>query len=625
MSSLLRLSLLFCLFAVAVSLRSSSFGHGVQSVQVPVPKLYKRASGIVVLPAGGHELSHFGVLRSDHNASHAHRGLTAATPNRNANLLPSHLRYVLMSRLASQVGISPIDWLTQLVLQLLQSRQSLIPTDIHIGTSVTVLGLSITISRLTFTRPLIKTVSVTQVGFVSKGVLDGDVSVSASFPNAQLHAIVGEGSPEEAIDFGDLLLFINATDKGLTLPCSNPDSGKGLIGTVSLSGVHVTSTSADPMVTLISNVLNTNSQFINTLISGVVDGVIPSSFPIPSMLAPAISIVCIAPATSSFDARRLASGSGSRAGGIDPSHFLTSAVNALISSNPTLALSSSCTTRLDPLNLCDIASVTASWDGLNTACRDACQVPCQTEYGTCEVAWGLCQACHWLGCPCPDCDGARDQCQRACEGTCNYGVHADVAVQAVSGLSSVRIADLTLDPAKLTAAVTFTSNNINVQAHVDLTGIPTINPSVTINALAVQAVLGYSCPASANTSVVLELQFLTLSNLDLDSIFSSIEQAVGAVPFGIGDRIRSWIQQGQGALTGRTTPASLGHTPQHRGIGSSTYTTTCCGVTNFRCVLCACCSCVFSGAVSGAIKSALTDVLSQKVLQAGFDLCAFKQ
>ena len=251
------LLLLCCLFAGALSLSS------------PSQHLHRSPAADVELPTAGHQ--QFGVVDSRNNGS-GHGG----HPDGSApNLLqaPSHLRYVLMSRLGSHVGISPVDWITQLILQVLQSQQGIIPTDIPINLKENVLGLSLTLTRLTFARPLIKDVSPTHLSWQGKGVISGSVAVSATFPLAQLHAIVGEGSPEEAIDFGDVVLFVNATDQGLTLPCDDPSTGKAQVGTVTVDGLHLTSTSSDPMVTLLVNVLNANSQFINGLISGVVDKV----------------------------------------------------------------------------------------------------------------------------------------------------------------------------------------------------------------------------------------------------------------------------------------------------------------------------------------------------------------
>ena len=278
---------------------------------------------------------------------------------------------------------------------------------------------------------------------------------------------------------------------------------------------------------------------------------IPSTFPIPAVLVPAISIVCIVPVSARFDAHALASPN------VDPTQFLVATINALIASNPSIPLSSTCTTALEPLNLCGLASMSKSWDGLNTACDDACEIPCQSGYAACEVAWGLCQACSWMGCPCPDCDGVRDSCLNACKSTCHYGLHADVAIQSVDGLAHTRVQGITLDTAKQTASLTLTSGGIEVHGHIDISAIPDLNPGLGINPVTITAVVGYACPASAKGTVVLSLQSLSMTQIDLDGLFADFKSVLGQIPFGLGDDVKNWIDDGQNALTSTHTRAPM--------------------------------------------------------------------
>jgi hypothetical protein len=236
--------------------------------------------------------------------------------------------------------ISPTDFITRLILQILQAHQDLIPSTISINQVISLLGTSINIKSLTFNKPRINDVTVYSLNSPSLGVFDVAAGVSGTFPDAELHVSIDSGA-DEAVDFGSLVLFVNASDTGLTLPCGDPSQDVQL-GRLAINGIHVTSTSSDPIVKLLTGVINANSAILNTIVSALTNKVVPNHFPLPSNLASIISIVCSVLPSEAARARgpRLLALASPRAAGVnlDPTSFLKQVVNSIISGNPVIDL-----------------------------------------------------------------------------------------------------------------------------------------------------------------------------------------------------------------------------------------------------------------------------------------------
>lgn len=202
------------------------------------------------------------------------------------------------------------------------------------------------------------------------------------------------------------------------------------------------------------------------------------------------------------------------------------------------------------MSLCNKVSSSNSWGGLNTACHAGCQVPCQTEFAACEVAWAACKAVCWIGCSCPKCGKARDSCLRACGGTCHYDLHANAAVRGVDGLAGATVSQLTLGSHTFFATLAIPS--LAARLEVDLSIIPTIHDRVSINPLQVNATFTYSCPSPG--TVALKLTNLHGSVFDVESIFKFFHSTVGKVPFGLGDKFNSWLSGIQQSITSELLP-----------------------------------------------------------------------
>lgn len=237
-------------------------------------------------------------------------------------------------------SLTPLDFITRLILQVLQARQELIPSTISINQGVSLLGTSIAIKSLTFNKPRINDITVYSLDSTSQGVFDVSVGVSGTFPDAELHVSMDSGA-DEAVDFGSLVLFVNGSDTGLTLPCTDTSQDVQL-GRLAINGIHLTSTSSDPIVKLLTGVINSNSAILNTIVSGLTNKVVPSHFPLPSGLSSIIGIVCsVLPASevhARTNLRHLALSSGGSAGHASPTDFLSQVVNGIIKSNPSVDL-----------------------------------------------------------------------------------------------------------------------------------------------------------------------------------------------------------------------------------------------------------------------------------------------
>ncbi len=210
--------------------------------------------------------------------------------------------------------------------------------------SLRVLGTSIAIKSLTFNKPRINHITVYSLDSTSqaRGVFDVSVGVSGTFPDAELHVSMDSGA-DEAVDFGSLVLFVNGSDTGLTLPCTDTSQDVQL-GRLAINGIHLTSTSSDPIVKLLTGVINStgNSAILNTIVSGLTNKVVPSHFPLLSGLSSIIGIVCsVLPASevhARTNLRHLALSSGASAGHASPTDFLSQVVNGIIKSNPSVDL-----------------------------------------------------------------------------------------------------------------------------------------------------------------------------------------------------------------------------------------------------------------------------------------------
>ncbi len=235
-------------------------------------------------------------------------------------------------------AISPTDFITRLILQVLQAHQDLIPSTISINQGVNLLGTSIAIKSLTFNKPKINDVTVYSLNSPSRGAFDVSAGVSGTFPDAELHVSIDSGA-DEAVDFGSLVLFVNGSDTGLTLPCSDVSHDVQL-GRLAINGIHLTSTSQDPIVKLLTGVINSNSAILNIIVSTLTNKVVPSHFPLPDGMSSIIGVVCsVLPASDAHTrAPRLLALAGPVGAALDPTAFLKQVVNSIISGNPSVDL-----------------------------------------------------------------------------------------------------------------------------------------------------------------------------------------------------------------------------------------------------------------------------------------------
>ena len=89
----------------------------------------------------------------------------------------------------------------------------------------------------------------------------------------------------------------------------------------------------------------------------------------------------------------------------------------------------------------------------------------------------------WLGCSCPNCEGARDSCLNACQGTCHYDLHANVGLKEVDGLAGTTVTDLSLNLPSKTFTASLAVPALTIKSFVDVSVIPTINSADTVSPL----------------------------------------------------------------------------------------------------------------------------------------------